>query len=125
LIAGSVLYAYAPTAGSPTLTGFSLERIAPTTSIAEPTNNAMVSGTTTLAADASDDVSVSKIEFHLTGGNYNDTLIGTATPYACCGWVYNWNTASVPNGTYTLNSVAYDPAGNVGPSANVTITVRN
>ena len=42
------------------------------------------------------------------------------------GWgFYNWNTASVPNGTYTLNSVATDPAGNVGRSPGVTITARN
>jgi hypothetical protein len=31
----------------------------------------------------------------------------------------------VPNGAYTLNSVATDPAGNVGRSTGVSITVQN
>jgi hypothetical protein len=70
-------------------------------------------------------VKVSKIAFHLTGENYNDTLIGTATFDVHYRWYLNWDTRSVPNGTYTLNGVAYDPAGNVGRSANMTITVHN
>jgi hypothetical protein len=41
------------------------------------------------------------------------------------GWIFNWNTTSVPNGAYTLTSVATDPAGNVGRSAGVAITVAN
>jgi hypothetical protein len=106
-----VLYAFGP------------EKIPPTTSVVQPSNNVTVSGTTTLAASASDDVSVSKVEFHLTGGSYHDALIGTAVRYY--GWDYNWNTAAVPAGTYTLNSVATDPAGNVGRSTDVTITVKN
>jgi hypothetical protein len=31
----------------------------------------------------------------------------------------------VPNGQYTLTSVAYDEVGNVGRSPGVTITVQN
>jgi hypothetical protein len=105
------------------LYAFGLEKIPPTTSVMQPSNGATLSGTTTLVASASDDVSVSRVEFHLTGGNYNDALIGNAVLYL--GWDYAWNTKSVPNGTYALDSVAYDPAGNVGRSANVNITVRN
>jgi outer membrane protein assembly factor BamB len=107
------------------LYAFGLEKTPPTTSVVQPSNNTIVSGTTTLAASASDDVSVSKVEFHLTGRNYNDAFIGLATETRGFGWIYYWNTKSVPNGTYTLNSVATDPAGNVGGSATVTITVRN
>jgi outer membrane protein assembly factor BamB len=106
------------------LWAFGLEKIPPATSVVQPSNGATLSGTTTLVASASDDVTVSKVEFHLTGASYNDALIGVATPTRF-GWIYNWNTASVPNDTYTLNSVATDLAGNVGRSANVTITVSN
>ena len=84
-----------------------------------------LSGTSTLLdADASDDVSVSKVEFHLTGGSYHDTFIGVATPTKY-GWIYHWDTTAVPNGAYTINSVATDPAGNVGRSTGVSITVQN
>ena len=65
------------------------------------------------------------MEFHLTGGSYNDALVGVSTLYKGFGYICYWNTTSVPNGTYTLNSVAYDPAGNVGHSANVTVMVQN
>jgi hypothetical protein len=112
------------------LEAFTPEKIPPTTSVIIPSNGATLSGNRLLDATASDDVRVSRVEFHLTPGSFHDTLIGVAT-LGRYGWVYNWNTTRladgtpIPNGTYTLNSVAYDPAGNVGRSANVTITVRN
>jgi outer membrane protein assembly factor BamB len=104
-----------------TLYAFGIERVPPTTSVVQPSFGATISGTTTLVADAADDISVSKVEFHLTGGTYNDTLIGVASPTGS-GWTYHWDTTTVPNGTYRLDSVATDPAGNVGRSG-ITITV--
>ncbi len=106
-----------------TLYAFGLDKIPPTTSVLQPSSNATVSGTTTLVASASDNVGVAKVEFHLTGGSFQDALIGTAVAYY--GWDYDWNTTTVPNGVYTLTSVAYDRAGNVGRSAGVTISVKN
>jgi outer membrane protein assembly factor BamB len=107
------------------LYAFGLEKIPPTTAIVVPSDGATLAGTTAqLDASASDDVQVSRVEFHLTASNSRETLIGLATP-TTFGWVYFWNTKSVPNGSYTLNSVATDPAGNIGRSTNVHITVRN
>ena len=61
----------------------------------------------------------------LTGGTYNKTLIGTATA-TIYGYVYSWNTtAGVPNGTYTLQSLATDSVGNTTYSAGITIKVSN
>jgi hypothetical protein len=120
-VANSVVYVGS---GDHKLYAFGLERIPPTTSVVIPSNGATLSRTTLLDATASDDVSVSKVEFHLTGGSYNDTVIGVATPTQY-GWIFNWNTTSVPNGPYMLNSVAFDPAGNVGRSPTVSITVQN
>jgi Big-like domain-containing protein len=95
-----------------------------TTSVMIPSNGATLSGTTLLAASASDDTEVSQVEFHATGGTYNDTVIGVARP-TFYGWLFNWDTTPLPNGMYLLNSVATDPAGDVGRSPNVTITVQN
>ena len=53
-------------------------------------------------------------------------MIAIATP-TYYGWLAQWNTTSVPNGTYTLQSVAsYSQYFlSSGTSAPVTITVAN
>jgi serine protease len=90
---------------------------APATSITSPANGATVSGTISVAASASDNIGVTKVEFYLNG-----TLAATDTssPYS-----WSWNTTAVANGSHTLSSKAYDAAGNIGTSSNVTVTVSN
>jgi outer membrane protein assembly factor BamB len=80
------------------LYAFGLERVPPTTSVVQPSNGVTLSGKALLDASASDNVSVSKVDFRITGGNVNNTLIGAAVPTRF-GWVYNWNTTSVPKGS--------------------------
>jgi peptidoglycan hydrolase-like protein with peptidoglycan-binding domain len=89
----------------------------PTTSITSPTNNATESGTITISASASDNVGVTSVALYVDG-----SLQGTDTtsPYTFAS-----NTNSLSNGTHTLSTKAYDAAGNVGTSGNVTITVSN
>jgi peptidoglycan/xylan/chitin deacetylase (PgdA/CDA1 family) len=106
------------------LYAFGPEKVPPTTSILVPSNGAALSGSTVLDASATDNVKVSRVEFHLTGGNFNNAFIGAAT-LTQYGWIYSWDTTSVPNGPYTLNSVAYDAAGNSSRSPNVNIAVQN
>jgi hypothetical protein len=106
------------------LYAFGLEKVPPTTAILIPSNGATVSSTTTLGAKASDNRNVSRVEFHLTGGSYHDSRIGVATR-TYYGWLFDWDTTSVPNGAYTLNSVAFDPAGNRARSPDISITVQN
>jgi hypothetical protein len=110
--------------GSGTLKAYGLETVPPTTSILIPSNGATLSGTAILDASAADNVKVSRVEFRLTGGDFNNALIGVATS-TYYGWIAQWETTSVPNGAYTLNSVAFDPANNSGRSADVSITVQN
>jgi outer membrane protein assembly factor BamB len=107
------------------LYAFGLEKVPPTTSVVVPSDGATVSGTTTLDASASDNVKVSKVEFRLTGGSLNNALIGVVHTPSNAGWIVRWDTTTVPNGVYTLNSVAYDPAGNSGRSPDISITVQN
>ena len=89
----------------------------PVASLTSPINNASISGTTTITANASDNVGVAKVEFYENG-----TLLAATnvSPYS-----YSWNTMSVPNGSYTLNAKAYDASGNIGQSTNVSVTVNN
>jgi major membrane immunogen (membrane-anchored lipoprotein) len=113
------------TAYSPAVT-INVDNPAPTTSILEPSSSgASESGTqVVLDAAATSAAGISKVQFHLTGGSLNNTLIatGAATYY---GWAVYWNSTTVPDGTYTLESDAYDSVGNLGVSTAVTIVVDN
>jgi uncharacterized protein YjbI with pentapeptide repeats len=97
----------------------------PTTAVLIPSNGATVSGATALLdASASSAIGVSSVTFELSGGTLSDHVIATATP-TYYGWLVQWNTTSVPNGTYTLQSVATDTVAESAPSAPVTVTVDN
>jgi subtilisin family serine protease len=89
----------------------------PTTSITSPTTGATVSATVTVAANASDNVGVSRVELVVDG-----SLVGsdTTSPYAIA-----WNTTTSSNGPHSLQARAYDAAGNVGSSEAVGVTVAN
>lgn len=89
----------------------------PTTAITSPASGATVSGTVSVTADASDDVGVAKVEFYLDGALQSTD---TSSPYA-----WSWNTTTGVNGTHSLQSKAYDAAGNVGASASISVTVNN
>jgi hypothetical protein len=67
---------------------------------------------------------VTKVVYELTGGTLNDTVIATATP-TIIGWLAGWNSTTVANGTYTLQSVASYPGGVSGTSPGITIMVNN
>ncbi len=97
----------------------------PTTTVLIPSGGASVSGTSS-PLDASASANVTYVAFELSGGTINgEQLIATATP-TYYGWLAEWNTRSVPNGTYELQSVAsYSRYFSGGTSAPVTITVAN
>jgi hypothetical protein len=98
----------------------------PVTTVSLPTAGAQVKGTQTLDASASDFASsISNVQFLLTGGSLNDAVIDTVTTKTAFGWVGSFQTATVPSGTYTLQSEVTDAAGNVAYSPGVTINVTN
>ncbi len=96
----------------------------PTTSVLIPSNGASETGNKILDAAASDYGTLTKVEFHLTGGALNNALIATASP-TIYGWLASWNSTTVPNGTYTVQSVAFDAGGLSTASVGVTIHVNN
>lgn len=96
--------------------------IPPSTTMVLPSNGSTVSGDQSL--DASSSPSVTSVRFELTGGGLNDHVISKGKP-TLYGWVGRWNTNTVPNGTYTLKSVA-TPVDHVSiASAGITISVDN
>jgi Bacterial Ig domain/Repeat of unknown function (DUF5648) len=88
----------------------------PIVAIASPVGG-NVSGTVAIAANASDNVGVTRVDFYVNGA-----MVGSAN---ASPWQFLWNTTSVANGAATLRAVAYDAAGNSGNSSNVSVTVAN
>jgi len=89
----------------------------PSAAITAPTNGAVVSGSITVSATATDNAGIDKIEFYV-----DDVLKGTAnrSPYNI-----TLNTTTLTNGIHILAVKAYNTAGNVGTSPNVIFTISN
>jgi hypothetical protein len=95
----------------------------PTTAVLLPSDGATQSGRAALL-DASASANVTRVSFKLTGGPDKGKVVAVGQP-TLYGWVGHWNTTKVPNGTYTLRSVASYSDGVRGTSSPVTITVDN
>ena len=109
-------------------TGTFQVNVAPTTQyfnrVLVPSDGAVLAGAPFLDAAAGDSAGVTKVQFELTGGTLSQAVIGTATP-TLFGWLAKWNTSTVPNGTYSLQSVATDANNNTDTSTPITIKVNN
>ena len=95
---------------------------APTTSVALPATGATLTGHQLLGASAS--AGVTQVVFELMGGTLNGSVVATAVP-TIYGWLVIWDSTTVPDGTYTLQSVASYASGASGTSRGVTVTVAN
>jgi hypothetical protein len=97
--------------------------------VARPANNARLHGSVLLDSIASMDigpvrVSVSKVEFEITGTGIKAVVLGPAVD-TNFGWLDAWNSVGVPNGTYTVRSVAFNSSGHGTYSAGNVVTVDN
>src|SRR6266849_1856934 len=90
----------------------------PTATLTAPASGSTVSGTVNLAADASDDVAVTKVEFYCN----SSVLLGTAT---AAPWSAPCNTTTLSNGNHSFYCKAYDAATNFAISAASSVTVSN
>ena len=100
-----------------TVTGGLTDSTAPSVSLTFPTSGDKVYGTVTLAAAASDDFGVTKVEFFI-----DNTPVGSATEGD--PWTLSWNSTTVSDGSHTVQAKAYDAAGNVGSSSSVSFSVN-
>lgn len=89
--------------------------VAPTVSLTAPAAGATVSGNVTISASASDNIGVSRVEFLIDGAL---AASDSSAPYSTV-----WDTSSVANGTRRLQARAFDAAGNVGTSSEISATV--
>ncbi len=93
------------------------DAISPTVNLLTPLNNATVSGTVYVSANATDNVGVKKFEIFVDS---DLVAVMNTTPYS-----FNLNTSTIANGLHAFTARAYDAAGNVGQSTAVTVMINN
>lgn len=89
---------------------------APTVAITGPAANSTVGGLLTVTADATDDRSVSRVEFSVDG---KLLITDSAAPFA-----FTWNADAVALGAHTLGARAVDAAGRA-TSTSIGVTVAD
>ena len=113
-IAAALLVAVCPCAS----VDAQVDTSAPQVIITSPAAGAVVAGTISITAAASDNVGVVGVQFRYNGVNLGAEQ--TAPPYTVAA-----DSTTVANGSYTLAAVARDAAGNSTVSAPVMVTVSN
>lgn len=91
---------------------------APSVSITSPAPGAVVDGSVTVAASASDNVGVVGVHFRLDGVNLGSEDL--TAPYSIV-----WDSTGASDGAHTLTAVARDAAGNTRTSPGISVTVEN
>ena len=89
----------------------------PTVTITQPTPNSVVSGSVTIAANATDDVGVAGVQFQIDGVNLGQE--DTSAPYTA-----TWDTTTVTNGSHSVTAIARDGANHTAAQT-ITVTVTN
>ncbi len=90
----------------------------PDVTLTTPSTGATVSGTTTVSANATDNVGVAAVQFQVDGINIGAE--DTASPYSV-----SWNTTGTANGAHTVTALARDSSNNWRISSAVSVTVSN
>jgi len=93
----------------------------PSTNVVLPSNGATVSGSQ-VVFDAIASSGVTQFQFELTGGTGSVVVTATPTFY---GWLTEWDSSTVANGTYSLQSIATSSGGQTSTSPEISITVKN
>lgn len=89
----------------------------PNTKVVLPSNGTTVSGTQ-VELDAAASSDVTQVQFGLTGGTQDGSVVATAT-MTPDGWLTEWDSTTVANGTYSLESVATSSGGQTSTSPGI------
>lgn len=95
-----------------------VDTIAPSIALTAPDNDATVSASIAVSANASDNIQVSSVQFKVDGNNIGGP--DTTSPYSI-----NWDSTTIANGLHSLTAQATDSSGNNATSGPINITVDN
>jgi hypothetical protein len=95
------------------------------TQVLVPSNGASLKGNAVLDASASGPGTVTGVKFVLSGGSLTQRVVVGRAVGTLYGWLMLWNTTTMANGTYNLQSVATETGGTTGTSPRITVKVSN
>jgi fibronectin type 3 domain-containing protein len=111
-------------ANDPMMTGNAVtpptDQTPPSVTRATPDDGGTVQETVSVSGTASDNVGVTSVDLLVDGA-----VVTSAPPAGDGSVAFDWNSATVTNGSHTLGLRAHDAAGNVGSSAVAHVTVAN
>jgi hypothetical protein len=96
----------------------------PPTNVALPSSGEALRGRALVDAQVRQGMPVRSVGFRLLGpgGTVTDIGSGTHTKY---GWLLQWDTTAVPNGSYRIESMVVENGGGTATSAPVSISIAN
>ena len=102
----------------------SITATSPATKVLRPAGGTELKGNVFLVASGSDRVfAMTRVDFTISGGGARSiTVPAQQTEF---GWIGGLKTTTLPDGSYTIQSVAVDAAGQVGRSKPVNVHVDN
>ena len=99
------------------------DKTPPLVRLVKPKNGAELKGTQWFVASAASDFGVIRVRFQIVGPNDVKSNINAATsPF---GWLGEWTTTAVPDGTYTVSCQATDSTGLTSVSSGIEVRVAN
>ena len=96
-----------------------VDNVPPAVNVIAPPDGAVLSGTATLTATATDDRSVASVQFLVDGEDVGNDQDGAN------GWSVAWDTTTASNGAHSVTALARDTAGNATTSTAVAVTTDN
>jgi hypothetical protein len=100
-----------------------------TSKVSKPADGATLRGGVFMDATASVKfgtvtVNATRVDFEIRGAGRPPISVGPAA-FSIYGWLGGWDSATVPNGHYKIQSVAYDSAGRASYSPFISVVVDN
>jgi hypothetical protein len=103
-------------------TGLSLP---PRTTVVKPRSGFVFRGAVVFGASAAGDYPIKAVDFRISGSTTGAAVVLHGAQFGSYGWSAGWLSTALPNGSYTVQSIARDIAGHVGTSLAIPFTLEN
>jgi hypothetical protein len=97
----------------------------PRSTVVTPRSGSVLRGEVSLVASAGGDYPIEAVDFRISGSTTGAPIVLHSANYGPYGWLAGWLSTALPNGSYSVQSIARDTAGHVSTSHAVPFTIEN